>query len=72
MIAVKSKRATIKDLESKNKTFIGGKQRVTSEIELPAGAVITFGLVEAKLVAAPQRAATKKLNKRKQSKQRGQ
>lgn len=48
VITIKAGKATIRDLGSKNKTFIGGKQRVTAEIELPEGAVITLGLVEAK------------------------
>ncbi len=48
-VTVRDGRATIKDLGSRNRTFLDGSQ-VDSEVEVPVGAVIRFGLeVEATL-----------------------
>lgn len=50
VITIKAAKATIKDLDSKNKTFIAGQQRVEAEIELYPDTTIAFGLVEAKFL----------------------
>lgn len=48
LITVKSGRVTLKDLGSKNSTFVGS-ERIREEVEIAPGAELRFGLVQARL-----------------------
>lgn len=51
---LKNNRLTVKDLGSKNHTYVDN-QRISTEVEVHAGKQITFGLVRARLVRKPTR-----------------
>lgn len=53
-LVLKGGRLTIKDLGSKNHTYID-EQRIAKEVEVTEGRAITFGLVRARLVRKPIR-----------------
>jgi pSer/pThr/pTyr-binding forkhead associated (FHA) protein len=52
LITVKSSMVTLRDLESKNHTFLDG-QKITYEVELKPGARIAFGMVKAMFLKEP-------------------
>ena len=52
LITVNVSMVTLRDLESKNHTFLDG-QKITYEVELKPGAQIAFGMVKARLLKEP-------------------
>jgi pSer/pThr/pTyr-binding forkhead associated (FHA) protein len=52
LVTVNSSMVTLRDLESKNHTFLDG-QKITYEVELKPGAQIAFGMVKAKFLKEP-------------------